>query len=52
MSLIVHILKAVLVVFSCNLARVQHKAANSIMVSYWCIVVLYRLFNLLSGLIK
>jgi hypothetical protein len=52
MSTIVHVLKGILVLFSCRLAWVQHKAKNSTMVAYWIVVALYWLFNLLSGLIK
>ena len=52
MIMIVHILKAILVGFSCYLAWTQHKKANNTMTAYWCIVALYWLFNLLSGLIK
>ena len=52
MSTIVHILKAILVGFSCKLAWTQHKSGNKTMVTYWIIVALYWLFNLLSGLLK
>ena len=51
MGTIVHILKAILVVFSIYLAYSQHKSGNSKMVKYWIVVALYWFFNLLSGLI-
>ena len=51
MSTIVHILKAILVIFSIYLAYKQHKSNNSTLRNYWIVVALYWLFNLLSGLI-
>ena len=52
MSIIVHILKAILVVFSCYLSYSQHKNNNSTLRNYWIVVALYWFFNLLSGLLK
>ena len=51
MGTIVHILKAILVVFSIYLAYSQHKSNNSKLRNYWIVVALYWFFNLLSGLI-
>ena len=50
-STIVHILKAILVIFSIYLAYKQHKSNNSTLRNYWIVVALYWFFNLLSGLI-
>ena len=52
MSTIVHILKAILVIFSCYLSYSQQKNGNSTLRNYWIVVALYWFFNLLSGLLK
>ena len=52
MSMIVHILKAILVIFSCYLAYKQQKSDNATLRNYWIVVALYWFFNLLSGLLE